>query len=171
MSKARRDFTQQDVYVPLAGQLLRLVDYCQNIGQRFGQVVSNMYPDSSSLYLVSNEQLTSDIRKYMTTYSPSADEYAYTNYGLLGTWYDLRSALPLALGQALLYQANHNMGFDPYYGGPDCTDPDKAFREDLIKHGTALINWCEEDDDDKNNLMNAIAALHWFANNLEEMWD
>lgn len=81
-------------------------------------------------------------------------------------WYDLRSSLPLWLGERLIFMAEHAKSY------PSTTTPE-AWGLAIRDAGRILSNHGSLDK--KGNATDASfekakEALHWIADNLEDMW-
>lgn len=86
--------------------------------------------------------------------------------GLLEPWYDVRSALPKALGNTLLFWADNATGA-PY--GMDFEE----WTDELRGAGEVLLEFYEQDPDNPDDAATERAkdVLHWIADNLTVLWD
>lgn len=81
----------------------------------------------------------------------------------LKNWYDVRTDLPLVLGNTLVYWADHMNAYPPDY-------TEGEWQASLRDHGTALIEF-SKDDEDLEKTWEAQKALRWAADNLLSLWD
>lgn len=82
---------------------------------------------------------------------------------IIQPWFDLRSALPRALGNTLVFWADNGVAHDPAMTHEEWTAT-------LRRHGEALLAYAA-DDDNEALLGPAKDAIHWVADNLPGMWD
>ncbi len=94
-------------------------------------------------------------------------DYSKSKTGPEG-WRDIRSALPLWLGERLIYMAQNCRGYPVGV-------PPEDWRDDLMDRGHALFTHgsldAEGRDEAEVTIDEARKALRWVADNLEKLWD
>ena len=82
-------------------------------------------------------------------------------------WHDLRSHLCAWLGDRLIYMAERGRSYPHEMGNDD-------WRKLLLRHGKGLLEHAELDgagNATEASFKGAKEALHWAADNLEDLWD
>lgn len=164
-----------DPLVPVARSLMEVVGVLARTDYSLAEFIMNSLKNegipTGMLKYVSNDQLvraiTNEVER-VEEVKVGGKFYPPPSYSLMGVWYDLISEVPRALGAALVYWSERSTGSPANVEYEEWTAT-------LKKHGEALIEFARADagvgtlTQEKNS--DAQEALHWFADNLQLMWD